>query len=201
MSLDILAALMMFALVSTITPGPNNMMLLASGANWGVRRSIPHLLGVAIGFSVMVLMVGIGIMQLFERYPLSNTLLKYGSGSYMVFLAYKIATASAPKLDEVSTSKPISFIQAAMFQWVNPKAWAMAIGAISLYAPNRELSSIGIIALVYGVVNLPSISLWTILGQQLQRVLTNERRLRIFNRTMALLLVLSLWPMLGGMVG
>lgn len=195
MTYDILLALITFAFVSSITPGPNNLMLMASGANFGFRRTIPHMLGIGLGFTFMVLLVGVGLAQVFETHPASYRVLKIASVVYLLYLAWKIAHA-APAQGAVATGSPMSFLQAAAFQWVNPKAWAMAVTATTAYTPDRTLTAIVIVALVFGAVNLPSVSTWTVLGQQMARILTNPRRLVLFNWTMATLLVASLYPVL-----
>ncbi|CUH49635.1 LysE family translocator [Ruegeria atlantica] len=195
MTYDILLALIAFAFVSSITPGPNNLMLMASGANFGFRKSIPHMLGIGLGFTFMVLLVGTGLVQLFDRYPISYTALKFASVAYLLFLAWKIAHA-APAKGQNTTGTPMTFLQAAAFQWVNPKAWAMALTATTAYTPDQTLLAIIVVALVFGAVNLPSVSTWTVLGQQMARILTNPRRLVVFNWTMAALLVGSLYPVL-----
>ncbi|MGI9284788.1 MAG: LysE family translocator [Pseudomonadales bacterium] len=195
MSYELLIGLIAFAFVTSITPGPNNLMLMASGVNFGFRRSIPHMLGVGFGFMFMVIIVGAGLMQVFEAHPVSYNLLKVASVTYLLYLAWKIAHAAPPEgAQEAGT--PITFFQAALFQWVNPKAWAMALTAISVYSPTQTLEKIALVAFVFGVINLPSVSTWTILGQQMRRVLTNPVRLRSFNVGMALLLVASLYPVL-----
>ena len=193
---DLLLALIAFAFVSSISPGPNNLMLMSSGANFGFKRTIPHMLGVGLGFTFMVVLVGIGLMQLFNNYPVMYQILKYVSVSYLVYLAYKIATASKPDNSQNDKAKPITFIQAAAFQWVNPKAWTMALTAISVYSPSQQMESIAIVALVVGLVNLPSVSLWAVLGQQLSKILSTNSRLRTFNFSMAGLLLLSLYPVI-----
>ncbi|MHC0054360.1 LysE family translocator [Actibacterium sp. D379-3] len=195
MTYDLITALAAFAFVSSITPGPNNLMLMASGANFGFRRSIPHMLGIAIGFTVMVVLVGIGLAQIFDAVPVSYTLLRIFSVAYLLYLAWKIANAGAPEAAR-TTGRPFTFLQAALFQWVNPKAWAMALTAISVYAPAQDLRAVTLVALTFGLINLPSVSTWTILGQQMRRFLTGPLRLRLFNVTMALLLVASLYPVL-----
>ncbi len=195
MTYEILTALATFAFVSSITPGPNNLMLMASGANFGFLRSIPHMLGIAIGFTVMVVLVGIGLVQIFDAYPISHTILKVISVAYLTWLAWKIATASAPKTGDIKGT-PMTFVQAALFQWVNPKAWAMALTAVTVYSPDQSLRAIALVALVFGLINLPSVSTWTLLGQQIRRILTNPARLRLFNVTMAILLMASLYPVL-----
>lgn len=193
MTPELLTALAAFAFVSSITPGPNNMMLMASGANFGLARTVPHMLGVALGFVAMIVLVGIGLIGLFDAVPISYTILKVISVAYLLYLAWKIANAAAPE-GQGSGGRPMTFVQAALFQWVNPKAWTMALTALAVYAPVQELWAIALVALVFGVVNLPSIGVWTVLGVQVRRLLTGPGRLRAFNITMALLLVASLYP-------
>ena len=196
MTHDILFGLAVFMLASSITPGPNNLMLMASGANFGWRRTLPHMFGVALGFTLMVLLVGVGLVQVFDAFPVSYRILKVASILYLLFLAWKIATAAAPEGQSGAGGTPFGFIQAALFQWVNPKAWSMALTAVSVYSPSRSTAAIALVAAVVGIVNLPCVSVWMVLGQQLQRVLTSTTRLRVFNLTMAVLLVLSLYPVL-----
>ncbi len=195
MSYELITALTLFAFVSSITPGPNNLMLMASGANFGFRRSVPHMFGVTLGFILMIILVGVGLVQVFEAYPLSNTVLKVVSIAYLLYLATKIATA-APLEKGETAGTPMTLLQAALFQWVNPKAWTMAVTAVTVYTPDHTLTSIAVVALVFGTLNLPSIGSWTFLGQQMARILTNPRRMVLFNWTMALLLVTSLYPVL-----
>ena len=195
MSLDLLSALAVFAFVTSVTPGPNNLMLMASGANFGFRRTIPHMLGIGLGFAFMVALIGVGLSGLFDAYPASYIALKAASVIYLLYLAWKIANAAAPG-DAGTGGAPMTFLQAAAFQWVNPKAWAMALTAISAYAPDQTLAAIAWVALIFGAINLPSVGSWTILGQQMRRVLTNPARLRAFNWTMATLLIASMAPVL-----
>ncbi len=195
MTHDLLLALVAFAFVSSITPGPNNLMLLASGANFGFRRTIPHMLGIGIGHMVMVFLLGAGLIRVFDTWPVTHDVLKTVSIAYLLWLAWKIATA-APVRQGEGTGRPFTFLQAAAFQWVNPKAWTMALTAIAAYAPDRSLEAIGLVALIFGAVNIPSVSTWTVLGQQMARLLRSPRHLTAFNWTMAGLLVLSLWPVL-----
>ena len=190
MSFEILTALALFALVSSITPGPNNLMLMSSGANFGFKRTTPHLLGVTLGFMLMLVLVGLGIMQLFDLFPPSYLILKVFCIVYLLYLAFKIATSIAQQKAS-SESKPFTFIQAALFQWVNPKAWAMALSAVSLYAPDKNLTSVLIVSLVFGLINLPCVSSWTLLGEKLQHWLASPKRLKAFNYLMAILLIAS----------
>ena len=196
MDFETLTALALFAFVSSSTPGPNNLMLMASGANFGFIRSIPHMLGISIGFMVMLFAVGAGLVQIFDRFPVIYDVLKIASVIYMLWLAWKIANA-APITKNAQAGAPMTFLQAAAFQWVNPKAWAMALTAITVYVGDASLLWLGVGALIFAVVNLPSVSMWTIAGQQMQRFLTNPRRLRAYNWTMAALLIASLYPVLG----
>lgn len=195
MTYDLLTALAAFAFVTSITPGPNNLMLMASGANFGIRRTIPHMMGVALGFIFMLIMVGAGLAQLFDTYPVSHTILKILSIAYLCYLAWKIANAAPPNAT-TETGTPMTFIQAAMFQWVNPKAWAMALTAIGAYTPSQTFAATLLVAVVFGAINWPCIGFWTVLGKQMRRVLTNHSRLRAFNIFMAVLLVASLYPVI-----
>jgi threonine/homoserine/homoserine lactone efflux protein len=196
MTLEALLPLILFAFSSTFTPGPNNMMLLSSGANFGFRRTIPHMLGISVGFSFMLILVGIGIIQIFNAWEFSYVVLKTASITYMLYLAMKIATAADRLKDSETKAKPLSFTQAALFQWVNPKAWTMALTTLSLYLPTHNFISILTASTVFGLINLPSVSTWTLLGREMTRWLNNKKRLQLFNRTMAGLLLLSLYPIL-----
>ena len=195
MTYELLTALFTFALVTVITPGPNNLMLMASGANFGFRRTLPHMLGIGLGFPTMIFLVGIGVMQVFDLWPLSYTILKALSVAYPLYLAWKIANAAPPK-DAETEGKPLTFLQSAAFQWVNPKAWSMALSAITLYASSRALTAVIWVAGVYVCVSFISTTGWTVLGQQMRRLLKNPKRLRLFNYLMALLLVATLVPVL-----
>ncbi|EIE48806.1 hypothetical protein AL036_00680 [Salipiger aestuarii] len=196
MTPDLLVGLAAFTFVTVITPGPNNLMLLASGANYGVRRSLPHMAGVALGFPGMVLLVGVGVSRVFDHFPLLGDVLLVVSGVYMLWLAWKIAHAAPPARSTESAGRPLTFLQAAAFQWVNPKAWSMALASIALYAASRELPAILWIVAAYVLSGIVSTTTWAVLGRQLRRFLSNPRRLRVFNWTMAVLLVASLIPAL-----
>jgi len=195
MAYDLLTALALFAFVSSITPGPNNLMLMASGANFGLRKTVPHMLGVALGFVFMVLLIGIGLIQVFDAFPASYIILKICSVAYLLYLAWRISVA-APATPGSGRGRPITFLQAAAFQWVNPKAWAMALTAFSVYAPDQSIAAAFLVAAVFGAVNLPSVASWAFLGQKMTRFLTKPARLVTFNRIMAGLLILSLFPVL-----
>lgn len=195
MTLELLSALIAFAFVTVITPGPNNLMLMASGANFGFRRSVPHMLGIGLGFPSMVVLVGIGVMQLFDMWEPSYMILKGLSVAYLLYLAWKIANAAPPKETQAG-GRPLTFIQSAAFQWVNPKAWSMALSAIALYAASRDLAAVLWVAGAYVLVSCVSTTSWTVLGQQMRRFLKSPKRLRLFNLVMAALLVATLIPVL-----
>ncbi|MBO1039660.1 LysE family translocator [Brucella pituitosa] len=198
MSLEIFLALLVFAFVSSVTPGPNNLMLLASGVNFGFRRTIPHMLGIGVGFFILLLAVGFGLGALIETVPSFYTSLKFAGGAYMLYLAWKIATSRSIGESKGSDSgKPMTFLQAAAFQWVNPKAWVMGVTGIATYANHDNYYvAVLLVSVAFAIVNLPSVSVWAGFGTLLRNWLSDPVRLKWFNLTMALLLILSLWPML-----
>ncbi|MDA8486427.1 LysE family translocator [Pseudomonas resinovorans] len=198
MSLELIFAFILFAFVTSVTPGPNNMMLLASGVNFGVRRSVPHMLGISLGFMVLVMAVGLGLSQVFRQFPELYIALRYIGAAYLLYLAWKIAGSGAPDANNSEKRpKPFTFLQAAAFQWVNPKAWVMAIGAITTYTPQENfVVNVVLIAALFALVNCPSVGLWTVAGSLMRRWLSEPRILRLFNIGMALLLVASLYPIL-----
>ena len=199
MTAEILAALAIFALVSSITPGPNNLMLMASGINFGFKRTIPHMLGVSMGFTLMIALIGLGVMKVIEAVPGSTLVITVVSGLYLLYMAWKIATTDTSPAEHstaAAKSKPFTFLQAALFQWVNPKAWTMALTAISAYAPKSHgWMGVMIVAGVFGIINLPSTGTWAVMGAKMRRFLADPVRLRVFNIIAALLLVASLYPM------
>ena len=195
MQIDFILPLMAFALVTSITPGPNNLMLMASGANFGFRKTVPHMLGVALGFVAMAFLMGLGLAKVFDAAPWLHTVLSVVSVIYLCWLAWKIANA-APASARDSGGRPFTFLQAAAFQWGNPKAWAMALSAVTVYAPGQSAAAMAAVAVIFGAVNLPSVGTWCYLGTQLSNVLTSTTRLVWFNRSMAVLLIASLVPVL-----
>lgn len=191
--------LMAFAFATSVTPGPNNMMLLASGANFGFRKSVPHMLGIAAGMGVMIFVMGLGLAALIQRFDWVYSALKIAAALYVVWLAWKIAHASAPRerlANGHATARPFGLIEAAAFQWINPKAVAMAISTATVYGAQGGMGKLALVALCFISVGLPSISLWVIAGEGLSRWLQNPARLRAFNYTMAALLIASMLPVL-----
>ena len=202
MNHDELIAASLFSFVSSITPGPNNMMMLASGVNFGFRRSVPHWLGICGGFTFMLSAVGLGLHTLLAEHPALYDVLRYAGAAYLVWMAWRLATASAASTapdDETpgTNVRPLGVLAAAAFQWVNPKAWVMAVTAMSTYLPARaQAIDVLALALLFGLINLPCVACWAGGGAALRRFLQDPLRLRIFNISMALALLASLYPML-----
>jgi threonine/homoserine/homoserine lactone efflux protein len=204
MSPAILSAAAMFGLATSITPGPNNMMLLASGLNFGLRRTLPHMLGISAGYVVLMLAVGFGLGEALRSLPGAFLALKIVGGAYMLWLAWRIARSAPPDAQGSSSSsagRPMSFLGAVAFQWVNPKAWVIVVTAAATYvAPDEFARDLLLVTLVCGLINLPSIGVWALFGASLRRFLADPLWLRRFNVAMAILLVASLWPLLAGAV-
>jgi threonine/homoserine/homoserine lactone efflux protein len=193
-SIDLVWALLLFVVVTLFTPGPNNTMLMTTGLNFGFRRGLPHLWGVALGFGLMVLAVGLGLGAVFQAYPAAYTVLKYAGAAYLLYLAWQIATAGAVEEGE-TRGRPIGFMEAAAFQWLNPKGWVMAVGAVSTYAAVAAFPlNMALMAFLFGSLGILSSATWLGFGTGLKRLLTSPRTVRAVNITLALLLVASLWP-------
>jgi threonine/homoserine/homoserine lactone efflux protein len=197
MSHDFLLALVAFAFVTTVTPGPNNLMLLASGVNFGLRRSLPHVAGVTLGVVFMVLALGAGLAEGVARLPQAGLALKVLSLCYMLWLAWKIATAAAPDAGE-GGGRPLTFLQAAAFQWVNPKAWVMALTALGAYALGDRGAGVLAVASAFLLVGPPCNLLWVAAGGRLRRLVADPKARRRLNLALAALLLATLWPMLRG---
>ena len=196
MQADTLLALFLFAFTTSITPGPNNMMLFASGVNFGFVRTVPHMLGIGAGFFLLLIAVGFGLGALLHSVPLLYTVLKFAGGAYLAWIAWKIGTSRSLSEGKAGAN-PMTFLAAAAFQWVNPKAWVMAVSAMATYTSSDSyLFSVLVVGLVFALVNVPSVSTWAGFGSALRQWLSEPSRLKWFNITMAVLLVVSLWPML-----
>ncbi|MEL4180098.1 LysE family translocator [Roseateles sp. PN1] len=207
MNTEMTLAVMGFAAVSSITPGPNNMMLLASGVNHGFRATVPHMLGISIGFAILMLAAGFGLGALLTQWPQLHLGLKVVGIGYMVWLAWRLWHAEAPaqpgqssatgSAASAASAGPLGFWGAAAFQWVNPKAWMMAVGAVAGFiAPHSGAGAVLVLSLICASVNLPCISVWALGGAKLSRHLAEPKRRRVFNAVMAILLLASIWPML-----
>lgn len=197
MTPELMLAYVVFCFATAGTPGPNNMMLLASGANFGFRRTGLHILGISSGLGFMVLAMGFGLGGVFRAYPVLHEILKWVGAAYMLWLAWKIATSAS--VTDRSLGQPMTFLQAAAFQWVNPKAWAMALGAVTTYAPEGGgWTIVPLLAGTFMLVGAPCSAAWAGFGQGLRPFLDRPAVLRTFNVTMAVLLVASLVPMVAG---
>lgn len=197
MSPELLLPLCTFAVVSSITPGPNNTMILASGLNYGFVRSLPHLFGITCGFTFMIFATGMGLHVVFDQVPMLQTILKYGGAIYLLWLAWKLAHAAPMSSEQASLSKPMGFFGAAAFQWINPKAWVMALSALTTYLPQGfTVLDAATLAGIFGVIGVFCVGAWAMFGVAMRRVLQDPRSVRIFNIVMALLLVGTLYPML-----
>jgi len=196
MSASLLLPLALFSFVSAITPGPNNVMLTSSGLHYGMRRTVPHMAGIVLGFAVMLLVLGLGLGSVFERWPGLHRVLQWVCVAYLLFLAWQIATAPA-MLEQAESGRPLSFLRAAGFQWVNPKAWVVAMGIIAVYVPPANFFlNLCLATLVCTLSGSPALVVWTLFGMTLRRLLRRPGMVRGFNICMALLLVVSLYPML-----
>ena len=198
MTADLFLALAGFAFVMSISPGPGNFLLLASGVNFGFARSIPLVLGISLGFLTMVLLVGLGVGQILQRYEGVYVALKFVCAAYVLWLAVKIATSAPGEMTREDTAAtPISFVQAALFQLVNPKAWAVALIVTVSYTTETDyLFSLLAMIAVFAAINLPAISLWALSGVLLRRIMSNPVQVRVFNVAMGLLLAGSMVPIL-----
>jgi len=195
MTQPLFIAFVVFAAVMFFTPGPNNVMLLSSGLNYGFRRTLPHVAGIVIGFAFMVGAVGLGLGTIFITYPVLQTILKYAGAAYLVYLAAVIAMSGPVASGQDNVRGPMTFWGAAMFQWVNVKGWVMVIGTITAYAaiaifPWNILIQV-VISLLMGAMSCVA---WALFGSALRPWLTSPRVVRVFNIVMAILLLASLFP-------
>ena len=197
MTIDVFLALALFGFITAFTPGPNNTLLMAQGINFGFRRTLPLIMGVAIGFPFMIGCVGLGLGKIFDIYPMLYTIMKYAGAAYMLWLAWKIANSKPAVEGEAAVGQPMSFFQGAAFQWINPKAWIMSVTALSAYtvATNYYLG-VAIVVGTFVVMGLSSASTWAMFGVGLRHVLNDLKYFRVINLALALLLVVSLVPML-----
>ncbi|SEI19382.1 Threonine/homoserine/homoserine lactone efflux protein [Bradyrhizobium sp. NFR13] len=197
LSPHLLWAFLVFAVVMFFTPGPNNIMLLASGLNFGFRRTIPHMAGVTFGFAFMIAVTGLGLGAVFTSIPMLQTILKYAGAAYLVYLAVAIGLSGPPDPGEVERRKPMTFLGAALFQWVNVKGWVMAIGTITAYAAVAIYPwNVVVQVMLSFVMGSLSTIAWALSGTALQSLVKSPRAVRIFNVTMAILLLASLYPVL-----
>lgn len=191
MSPDALLSLFMLAISATLSPGPNNVMLASSGANFGIRRTLPHIGGIMIGLPSMFLIVGFFLGQLFEASAMLRDTIRWVGAGVMLWLAWKLMSSGG--LSTASgASRPMRYYEAAAFQWVNPKAWAMVIAVTAQFITGDNAGTIiPIIMLVFVGVGLTSAAAWTGFGRAMTKLLTTPGRLIWFNRVMALMIAAS----------
>lgn len=190
-TVTMLLSILSFGFASTISPGPNNIMLLSSGLTFGYRRTLPHALGIIFGFPVMVLCVGFGIGELFELFPFLFTILKTAGMAYLLWMAWHIGNTKGSLDPENTKDRPFTFLQAALFQWINPKAWIMAITSTAAFITDHRIAfvQVTIIAGIFFLCAILSTNSWALGGVVLRRFIRNERVVQIFNITMAVLIV------------
>ena len=195
--LNLILSYTLFVLATVGTPGPNVVMITASGANFGIKRSTPHIMGVVFGFIFMMALVGAGLGQIFDLYPMIHDVLRYIGAAFMLYLAYKIATAKNNMQNGKVAGKPLTFIQASAFQWVNPKAWVMIIGAVAqfLTVGGDKFAELAIIVTVHFLVSLPMTFAWCLFGREIGKLLKSELAFRVFNYAMASLLVIAIFTL------
>ncbi|CAA2138963.1 LysE family translocator [Hyphomicrobium sp. ghe19] len=201
MSQHLILSLVTFAFVSAMTPGPNNTMLLTSGVNFGFKRTRPHVWGVVIGFTIMILAVALGVGRVFLLFPALFTTLRVASIGYLLWLAWRIATAGTSNPIVTAEARPMTFFEAALFQWVNPKGWMVALSvAANFVSPDSLWFDAAVLTAIFLAVSLISATTWAFFGTSLRPLLTDERSMRIFNVAMAVALVASLWPLVHEMI-
>jgi threonine/homoserine/homoserine lactone efflux protein len=194
--MELLLPLLSFAFVSSITPGPNNLMLSASGVVFGFSRTLPHLLGVAVGFTLLLVVCASGVGALLLGLPAAAFVLKVCGTVYLLYLAWTYRNALAPQARSAS-ARPLKFAEAVAFQFVNPKAWIMGLTAAAVFVPDLQPRHLAIAIMVaaFSIVNLPCIATWAALGATLKRWLTRDRWRQVFSYAIALLTVYSVVAM------
>jgi threonine/homoserine/homoserine lactone efflux protein len=196
MPLEALLALCAYAFVTSITPGPSNFMLLSSGANFGFARTLPQVLGITIGFKSLLLGVGLGLGAALAAFPALQAGLRIAGAAYLLHLAWRIGTSRSPGEGREAGGRPLTFLESAAFQWINPKAWAVATTAMALHAsPQDPYLSAVLVSAAFALINLPSVLVWAGFGIALRDFLSDPARSRRFNAAMGALLAASLWPM------
>ncbi len=193
--MEYLLSVALFAISSSVTPGPNNIMVMTSGVNFGVKKTMPLLLGICVGFTIMLLLVGLGFGQLFNLFPQLDVVIKTLGTAYLLYLAWQIAQSGNVSAAG-GQSKPLGFMKGALFQWVNGKAWVVAIGAISAFTTvgDTYMSQNLTIAMTFFVASFPCVGVWLMFGSVLRQYLQKPSYLRLFNLTMSILLAISVLP-------
>ena len=199
--MEYIYSLALFTIASSATPGPNNILVMTSGVNFGVKRSLPVFCGICVGFSLMLFLVGLGFGQAFELFPQLHTVIKVVGVVYLLYLAWVIA-ASNSQLSNNTQAQPLTFLNGALFQWVNAKAWIVATGAIAAFtvSDGAYLIQVVTVAITFLVLSFPSVGIWLVFGSWLKKFLKSYTNQKVFNYTMAGLLVVSVLPVIGELV-
>jgi threonine/homoserine/homoserine lactone efflux protein len=184
----------LFAIVGSVTPGPNNMISTASGAAFGFVRTLPQMLGVSVGFPLMMVALGLGLGQIFLHLPWLHEVMRYAGAAFLLYLAWRIASSAG--VEETEAGQPLTFVEAAIFQWLNPKAWTLALGALAAFTtPGLDVGAsfleIGLLAALFGVIAFLALVIWCLFGVVIARALRNARRQKIFQLSLAALLAVS----------
>jgi threonine/homoserine/homoserine lactone efflux protein len=184
----------LFAIVGSVTPGPNNMISTASGAAFGFVRTLPQMLGVSVGFPLMMVALGLGLGQIFLHLPWLHEVMRYAGAAFLLYLAWRIASSAG--VEETEAGQPLTFVEAAIFQWLNPKAWTLALGALAAFTTpglgmGASLLEIGLLAALFGVIAFLALVIWCLFGVVIARALRNARRQKIFQLSLAALLAVS----------
>jgi threonine/homoserine/homoserine lactone efflux protein len=190
-----LLAFSVFTLIGAVTPGPNNTISTLSGATFGFRKTMPQMLGVSVGYPLMLAALGLGLGEVFKYVPWLHNAMRYVGAAFLLYLAWKLIRANAPQA--AGTARPVGFFEALFFQWLNPKAWSIALGAIAAFttpglAVNAFLFEVAIFTLVSAAITFPSLVFWCLFGVAISAMLKDEKKRRIFNYSLAAILVLSI---------
>lgn len=199
--MEYIYSLVLFTIASSATPGPNNILVMTSGVNFGVKKSLPVFCGICVGFALMLLLVGIGFGQIFEVFPNLNTMIKIVGVGYLLYLAWIIA-GSSNSFKSKEQQKPLTFLNGALFQWVNAKAWIVATGAVAAFTTSGDehLVQVALVASTFLVLSFPSVGIWLIFGSWLKKYLNSKANQKVFNLSMASLLIISVLPVLGELI-
>jgi threonine/homoserine/homoserine lactone efflux protein len=189
-----LLAFSLFTLAGAVTPGPNNTISTLSGATFGFRKTLPQMLGVTVGYPLMLAALGLGLGEVFKYVPWLHNAMRYVGAAFLLYLAWKLVRANAPQA--AGTARPVGFIEALLFQWLNPKAWSIALGAIAAFttpglAPPAFLWEVTIFTAVSVLITFPSLVVWCLFGVAISAALKDDRKRRLVNYALAGILVLS----------
>lgn len=195
-----LLTFLLFAVVASITPGPNTVMVAAGAANHGLRATVPHMLGISLGFPALVVLVGLGLAGPLSHAPALHLALRWIGAAWLVWIAWTLARAPAAKGAQGEQAPSMGFAAAALFQWVNPKAWLLAVTTATTYTvPGGDLPrQVLVLALIFAAVSMPCLGFWAAIGAGAGRALRTPGRMRAFNVAMAVLLVASVVPIVVG---